>query len=121
MASGREVCKASVDVADEGAPYWQLVSVLFSTHPLSPSLAMTLCEVACELYRTDSPALPVAGDTVSGTVKNLRKQVLIGTLGGPSFEADIETERGRGQVRFLLTRQALEARGLIDVPKALRN
>jgi hypothetical protein len=34
--------------------------------------------------------------------------MLLGTIGGPAFEAQLETERGAGKVRFLLTRDGLE-------------
>jgi hypothetical protein len=103
------------------APYWQLLSVLFSSFPLTPELAATLYEAAFELHSTDGGQKKVAGDAISGTVRNLRKHALIGVIGGPTFEADIETARGKGLVRFLLTRQGLESRGLVDVPKDLRN
>lgn len=91
----------------EPPPYWLLISVLFSSQPLSPSLAMCLHEAAYELYRRSDSVKEVLGDTVHGKVRNLKKDVLLGTIGGPAFEADIETERGKGQVRFLLTREGL--------------
>jgi hypothetical protein len=69
---------------------------------------MTLHQAALELYQREDTVAPVAGDLLSGTVRNLKKHLMLGTIGGPAFEADIETERGRGQVRFLLTREALE-------------
>jgi hypothetical protein len=50
----------------------------------------------------------VAGDLLTGKVHNLRKDVQMGAITGPVFEAEIETERGSGVVRFLLTRQGLE-------------
>jgi hypothetical protein len=103
------------------APYWQLLSVLFSTFPMTPALAATLYEAAFDLHTKDGKQKKVAGDTLSGTVRNLKKHALIGTIGGPTFEADVETDRGKGLVRFLLTRQGLESRGVVDVPKALRN
>lgn len=102
-------------------PYWQLLSVLFSSFPLTPSLAMTLYEAAFELHRTGTGATEVAGDIVSGTVRNLKQHAVIGAITGPTFEAELETERGSGLVRFLLTRQGLATRGLVDVPPALRN
>jgi hypothetical protein len=89
-------------------PYWVLLSVLFSSQPLSPSLAMTLHQAAYELYRRGDSVQPVAGDLLTGKVHNLRKDVQLGTFSGPAFEAEIETERGSGVVRFLLTRQGLE-------------
>ena len=104
-------------MADSSPPYWVLISVLFSSQPLTPALAMTLHQAALELYRRDDTVAPVAGDMLSGTVRNLKKHLMLGTIGGPAFEADIETERGRGQVRFLLTREALE---LLEAQQARR-
>lgn len=93
---------------EETPPYWLLISVLFSSQQLTPSLAMTLHQAAFDLYVRGGATAPVAGDLLTGTVRNLRKDVLLGTIGGPAFEAEIETEKGSGQVRFLLTRQGLE-------------
>jgi len=89
-------------------PYWHLLSVLFSSVPLTPALAMTLHQAASELYRNGEGFTAVAGDMLEGRVTNLRKEMLLGTIGGPAFEARIETERGPGTVRFLLTREGLE-------------
>jgi hypothetical protein len=95
-------------MADQPPPYWVLISVLFSSQPLTPALAMTLHQAAYELYQRDDSVQPVAGDMLAGKVRNLRKDVQMGAIAGPAFEAEIETERGAGVVRFLLTRQGLE-------------
>jgi hypothetical protein len=95
-------------------PYWVLISVLFSSVRLTPSLAMTLHEAAYHLYRTGGGAQEILGDLVSGRVRNLRKSAALGSIAGPAFEADLETERGKGKVHFLLTREGLgimEAKG----------
>jgi hypothetical protein len=93
---------------EESPPYWVLISVLFSSQPLTPAVAMTLHQAALELYRTDGAISDVAGDLISGKVRNLRKDVLLGHIAGPMFEAEIDTERGAASVRFLLPRQGLE-------------
>jgi hypothetical protein len=98
-------------MAREAPPYWMLISVLFSSIPLTPALAMTLHEAAYDLYRRGQGSGAVAGDVVSGRVTNLRKDLLLGTIGGPAFEAELETERGPGKVRFLLTREGIELFG----------
>ena len=95
-------------MAEPSPPYWVLISVLSSSQPLTPALAMTLHQAAYELYRGGGSVRAVAGDLLTGKVHNLRKDVQMGTLAGPAFEAEIETERGSGVVRFLLTRQGLE-------------
>ncbi len=95
-------------MAEQPPPTWLLISVLFSSVPLSAALAATLHEAAYDLYNRDGAAAPVSGDVVSGRVRNLRKDMLVGTIGGPAFEADLETDRGPGKVRFLLTRQGIE-------------
>lgn len=91
---------------------WTLISVLFSTIPLSSGLAATLHQVALDLYRDDRPVQQVAGDLVSGRVVNLKKTMQLGAISGPAFEAKLETERGSGTVRYLLTRQGIELSGL---------
>lgn len=96
------------DDDSQAPPYWTLISVLFSTQPLTPSLAMTLHQTAYELYQRGDSVGQVAGDLLSGRVHNLRKDVQLGGITGPAFEAEIDTERGSGIVRFLLTRQGLE-------------
>lgn len=101
--------------------YGQLIAVLFSSFPLSPSVAMTLYETSFELQRTGESESKVAGDMLSGTVRNLKKHSALGHIAGPAFEADVETEHGKGTVRFLLTHHGLEWRGLVQVPKHLRN
>lgn len=93
-------------------PSWRLISVLLSTIPLTPALAGTLHQAALDLLRRDAGMTPVAGDLVQGRVVNLKKDLLLGTIGGPAFEAQLETERGAGKVRFLLTREGLEAEGI---------
>jgi hypothetical protein len=103
-------------MAETEASRWTLISVLFSSVPLSAALAATLHEAALDLYRRDQPAGPVAGDIVSGRVVNLRKTVQLGAITGPAFEADLETARGSGKVRYLLTRQGLELAGVHEPP-----
>src|SRR5262249_12386252 len=95
---------------EEVPPYWTLISVLFSSVPLQPRLAMALYHVAYELQRTAAGEGEVSSELAHGRVVNLRKDVLLGTIGGPAFEAQLETERGPAQVRFLLTRAGLKLR-----------
>jgi hypothetical protein len=98
-------------VSDEQPDYWRLISVLFSTLPLTPKLALHLHRSAYELYRTDGGVAELTGDSgviVSGAVRNLKQEVALGAFAGPTFEAHIETERGAGIVRFLLTHQGIE-------------
>jgi hypothetical protein len=95
-------------MAEQPPPAWYLISVLFSSLPLTAALAATLHQAAYDLYTRDAGATPVAGDLVSGRVRNLRRDMLLGTIAGPAFEAELETERGPGKVRFLLTRQGID-------------
>jgi len=101
-------------MAETEASRWTLISVLFSSVPLSAALAATLHEAALDLYRRDQAAGPVAGDIVSGRVVNLRKTVQLGAITGPAFEAQLDTAMGSGTVRYLLTRQGLELAGIHD-------
>jgi hypothetical protein len=97
---------------DTPPPGPTLISVLFSTFPLDASLAGTLHLAALDLYRKDQGAGPVAGDVVTGRVVNLKKSVALGAIAGPAFEAELDTARGSGKVRYLLTRQGLDLLGV---------
>jgi hypothetical protein len=89
-------------------PYWYLISVLASTVPLEPALAMSLYEVACALHRSGEGHGEVAQDGMEGRVRNLHRSFALGSIAGPGFEADLEMPQGKGKVRFLLTREGLE-------------
>ena len=99
---------------------WTLISVLLSTIPLEASLAATLHQAALDLYRRDAGVQPVAGEVVTGRVVNLRKTLQLGAISGPAFEATLETARGSGVVRYLLTIQGLEHEGLAGPARARR-
>jgi hypothetical protein len=97
---------------EEALPaYWRLISVLFSSFPLTSALAHRLYRTAYELYRTDGGVASLDGDSeviVSGELRNLNREVALGTFAGPAFEAHVETERGKGVVRFVVTHQGIE-------------
>lgn len=98
-------------MADDSPPYWLLISVLFSSFPLTPELALRLHRSAYELYRSDGGVAEIARDEgaiLSGEVRNLKTEAALGTFSGPMFEASVETERGHGVVRFLLTHRGIE-------------
>jgi hypothetical protein len=100
-------------MARQGTPPGStLISVLFSTFPLDATLAGTLHLAAVDLYQRDAGAGPVAGDVVSGRVVNLKKSFSLGAIAGPAFEAELDTARGSGKVRYLLTRQGLDLLGV---------
>jgi hypothetical protein len=105
----------------QATPRWTLISVLFSSIPLDPSVAATLHEAALDLYRRDDAVGEVGGDVLSGRVVNLKKTMQLGAITGPAFEARLDTARGSGTVRYLLTRQGLELYGAERSRPALPN
>jgi hypothetical protein len=96
-------------VAEE-VPYWRLISILWSSFPLTADIARHLHTAAYDLYRTDNGVSELDdGDVVlSGEVRNLKQTMALGSLVGPAFEAHVETARGKGLVRFLLTHEGIE-------------
>jgi len=92
----------------EKSPYWYLISVLASTVPLEPALAMSLYEVAWSLHHSGEENGEVTQDRMEGRVTNLRRSFALGSIAGPGFEAELEMPQGKGKVRFLLTRQGLD-------------
>lgn len=86
---------------------WLLISVLFSSVPLTEALALKLQKTAFDLYAADETVKRVSGPALQGEVRNLHKTLVLGGLSGPAFEARLDTERGEGVVRYLLTQDGL--------------
>lgn len=107
-------------MSDDSPPYWVLISVLFSSKPLAPQLAMDLYQLAIQLFRRGEGVGKIRADLVDGTVINAKKDLAMGSITGPLFEAELETERGHTSVRFLITKQGLEL-GPPDEPAAALN
>ena len=93
--------------ASERTPYWRLIAVLSSTFPLDSALAMRLYHAARELHDEDRGVCRITGDLAEGEVRNLKKEQALGSIVGPMFEAVLDTPRGSGQVRFIVTREGL--------------
>ena len=89
-------------------PYWLLIAVLQSTLPLEPALAMQLDGGVIQPHREAGATSTLTGDLAMGEVRRLGKELLIGSIGGPGFEAELDTPNGSGRVRFILTRQGLD-------------
>ncbi len=92
----------------EATPSWVLISVLFSTFPLDEGLALALHQVAFDLHASGDAVGAIDHGLAHGQVKNTRRAAAVGTITGPVFEAELETERGKARVHFILTRQGLE-------------
>lgn len=94
-------------MAEASPPYWALIAALFSSIPLTESLAMALYHAGCDLYQRNQAAGEIAGDLLGGKLRRLAEHVVFGTFSGPAYEAQIDTERGPAVVRFLITREGL--------------
>jgi len=94
--------------ADSPPPYWLLIAVLSSSLPLRPEVSLRLYQAAFRLHRSGENIERLQGDLLQGKVVRLHKDLAIGSVVGPAFEAEISTESGEGVVHFLLTRQGLE-------------
>lgn len=98
-------------------PYWLLIAVLQSSLPLEPALAMRLYHAALELHRGDGGMTRLTGDLAMGEVRRLGRTLVLGSIVGPGFEAQLDTPKGSSTVRFILTRQGLgEEEPLPGVP-----
>ena len=99
---------ASADSSPPPPPYWLLIAVLSSSLPLRPEVSLRLYQAAFRLHRSGENVERLQGDLLRGKVVRLHKDLAIGSVVGPAFEAEISTEAGEGVVHFLLTRQGLE-------------
>lgn len=68
---------------------------------------MMLTETAFTLHKDSLTQMDVAGDFGSGRVRNLQQNALLGIIGGPVFEARLETNDGDATVRYILTDEAI--------------
>jgi hypothetical protein len=89
-------------------PGWLLIAVLQSTVPLEQAVALRLYHAALSLHVESGAVQKIQGDLASGEVRRLGKTMLIGAIGGPAFEAALDTPRGSGTVRFVITPAGLE-------------
>ena len=96
----------------EPSAHWLLIAVLQSSVPLEQAAALRLYRAALSLHATSASVEKIHGDLMTGEVRRLGKTMLIGTIGGPAFEADLDTPRGSGRVRFIVTPEGLEHAGL---------
>lgn len=93
---------------DPKVPYWLLIAVLTSNLPLRPEVTMRLFQAAYRLHKRDESVERLHGDLLTGKVVRLGRDMVLGSVSGPAFEAEISTPHGEGRVHFLLTRQGLE-------------
>lgn len=91
-------------------PYWLLISVLASTMRLSEEASLSLYDAACEMVAAKQEHAEIRSGAVTGTIQNLGKEAVVGTLSGLLFEADVIAAGTSGHVRFLVTRQGLAVR-----------
>ena len=90
-------------------PLWRLIAVLASTIPLERAVALWLYQTAVEMRALGQKSVPLAGDLGDGRLTDMRQEALIGSIGGPAFEAILETNRGKGHIKFIVTKEGLEA------------
>ena len=92
-----------------GSEAFRLISVLFASQPLQPRVAWRLARAAFDLYASDGGSQRLRGGLCEGEVRNLRQELLLGTIPGHAFEAEVDTETGSSRVRYLLTQHGVEA------------
>src|SRR5689334_23028263 len=86
---------------------WLLIAVLQSTLPLEQAVAVRLYHAAIALEAEAGSVQKIQGDLMQGEVRRLGKTLLIGAIGGPGFEAELDTPRGSGMVRFVITPEGM--------------
>lgn len=87
---------------------WRLIAVLTSTAALSPALALKLYETAVALHLGRKESEPIAGDEGVGTVRAVGRELLLGSIGGPGFEAELDTPAGKCRVSYIVTKEGLD-------------
>ena len=57
---------------------------------------------ATEMYLCEQPERDVATDTLEGRIWTKGDYQLLGSFGGVQYRAEVETERGKSKIRFLV-------------------
>jgi hypothetical protein len=91
-------------------PGWLLICVLASTVRLSEEASLSLYDAACEMLEAKQERAELRSGALTGHLRNVGKEAVVGTLSGLLFEADVIAGGTSGHVRFLVTRQGLAAR-----------
>lgn len=86
---------------------WRLIAVLKSTAALHPKLALRLYETAVALHADRKESANVAGEEGVGTVRAVGRDLLLGSIAGPGFEAQIDAPSGRCEVSYIVTKEGL--------------
>lgn len=102
-------------------PYWLLIAVLASSIPLSEDASLSLYDAACQMLEAGEGQAELRSRGVSGSIRNVGSDVVVGTLGGPLFEADVIAGGSSGHVRFLVTHQGMALREEERPPRRLPN
>ena len=82
--------------------------MLGSSIQIQPSLAYWLYDAALELHGSGGGSAKLDGELAEGELRSLDQNVLLGCIGGPGFEATLDTPEGRAHVSFLVTHEGLE-------------
>lgn len=100
--------KISPPAGSRSTPYWRLLAVLTSSIRIESELAYWLYDSALELHDAEAAKGELAGELAEGELRSLDRNMLLGSIAGPGFEATLDTPDGRAFVRFLVTREGLE-------------
>ena len=96
-------------MSDREEDAWRLIAVLQSTVSMPAPLAVRLYRAAVNIHRAGADLENLTDPEVAyGQVRNLRRELLLGTFGGPGFEASIDTPDGKGFVRFIVTQEGID-------------
>lgn len=79
-----------------------IYGTVFSNTPLNAQIMDQLVHVACEMTIQEKTRSKIVHDDVSGTIKTAFELIQYGEIFGFGFEADIVTEKGIGNVKFVL-------------------
>ncbi|MFH0890112.1 MAG: hypothetical protein V1836_03150 [Candidatus Aenigmatarchaeota archaeon] len=60
---------------------------------------------ATEMYLRQEDERPVKSNHYTGRITTQRKYEILGTFGGIHFDAELETERGKDRMSFLVSEQ----------------
>jgi hypothetical protein len=77
---------------------------------LTDFMADVLFDTACAMMRSGSRQKRINEDYIEGKITTEFKEQSLGSVSGTEFNADVETELGKGKVKFLVREADAEVR-----------
>ncbi len=94
--------------------YYSLVCLMTRNLSLTPSVRMDLVNTAKQMFQAGRTTQKIKCPNVEGRLQTKWEEACLGTFAGIKFQADLETDLGRGKMEFIVAEAELELEEILD-------